>query len=354
MTNSIDREKLLGFLFSELDEEERRTLEERFFDDEGLFYEIMELEDELVDRYVGGDLPADERARFEKSLAAFPERREKVLNATALRTYVEEEAEDEKAAAPVAAATPTLWERISDFFSFRMPVMQYATAALLLLLTGGMVFLIYERVRLDTEMADIRDEQQKRLEEIERQEQDLERKLREIERRERELGNVQTDGPEVETPAGTPDNAELERVRKEKRKAVEEQKRLRDRIEEMKRRRTVPPPRAPRATEPPRPVIATITLLPLTGSKGPSGGGVGTVRADAGTIVATFQVPADPEAETYTVTYKGSTLARDVRPKDGTITVRISTRILSASEDNLIYLTGDNGRRITYGIRLQD
>lgn len=80
----IDREAALRYLFGEGTEAEREALERRFFEDESNAEEVEILENELVDAYVAGRLPADERGRFEKAYLSSAERAAKVHFARAL------------------------------------------------------------------------------------------------------------------------------------------------------------------------------------------------------------------------------------------------------------------------------
>lgn len=80
----IERNAALRYLFGEGTEAEREALERRFFEDESMAEEVEILENELVDAYVAGRLPADERARFEKAYLSSTERTAKVHFARAL------------------------------------------------------------------------------------------------------------------------------------------------------------------------------------------------------------------------------------------------------------------------------
>ena len=94
MTNAdskINEAEIKRYLYNEMTDDERARIEEEFFDDDELFFEVVSLENELVDFYARGKFPAAELARFERSLEALPERRAKIANAVALQSHIEAE-----------------------------------------------------------------------------------------------------------------------------------------------------------------------------------------------------------------------------------------------------------------------
>ena len=113
LNETVQLEEMKRYLFGELSEKEREKLEDRFFEDSDYFYELTELENELVDKYAQGKLKGSELTRFEQSLARSPDRREKIANARAIRTLIIDE---KPALIPIA----TLGERISNFFGFKI------------------------------------------------------------------------------------------------------------------------------------------------------------------------------------------------------------------------------------------
>jgi TolA-binding protein len=350
MTDSMDREKLKSFLFFELNDDERQALEERFFEDETLFYELMELENELVDRYVGEDLTDADRTRFERSLESSPERREKVANATALHAFI---AEETSAAAAVRTETAepgeSLWAKIAAFFTFKMPVMQYATAALLLLLTGGMAFLIYERVNLGNRLADLENERRQQLEELQRRENELDERLKRIEQREKDLQNqLRNDNGQTNDV-----DRKLEELQEEKQKTESEQNRIRDESEKLKRNRDAPSGANKRAPGPPKPTITTILLTPYVGSRGGPNDKIPEIDPEVTSVSANLQIPKEAADVTYTVTFNGAAVKQNVKPEGGTLNVTVSTAGLTPGVDNLIRAVGSNGRRITYVFRVK-
>ena len=68
----------MQYLQGTLSDEERSRLEERYFSDDAEFEEIEIAEEELIDRYVRGELSEVERNQFETTLAASPRLTERV------------------------------------------------------------------------------------------------------------------------------------------------------------------------------------------------------------------------------------------------------------------------------------
>ena len=76
------------YLLGDLPESEQITLEQRYFSDEQLFEQIVQVENELNDKYVRGLLPSATREQFEKHYLAHPKRRERASFAESLATKV--------------------------------------------------------------------------------------------------------------------------------------------------------------------------------------------------------------------------------------------------------------------------
>ena len=84
-TESESDDTLIQYLRGELAEEERNRVEEAYFGDDRLHERLLMLEDQWIDSYVSGQLPPDERERFERWLRISPERQRRVDFAEALR-----------------------------------------------------------------------------------------------------------------------------------------------------------------------------------------------------------------------------------------------------------------------------
>lgn len=84
-----DPRKLDGYLLGHLSDEESDALEVRLLHDRRFFDLAEAAEDDLVDRYVRGELKPDDRKRFERHLLPSDRLRERVATARALRSWTE-------------------------------------------------------------------------------------------------------------------------------------------------------------------------------------------------------------------------------------------------------------------------
>ncbi|MEZ5345527.1 MAG: hypothetical protein R2681_08235 [Pyrinomonadaceae bacterium] len=342
-------EEMKRFVFHELSGEEREMLEERFFLDEDFFYDLLELENGLVDDFARGRLKGNDLKRFEASLERSEERRQKVANAIALNSLIKEEKQTETRDSVVT--DPTLWEKITAFFTFKLPAMQYAAAALLFLLLGGMSFLFYERVRLNQELANYR-EDQKNIEKLKNQERELQNKLNEIQQREKDL-QKQIDNKEGE---GEILNSQLESEKAEKQRLQNEI----DRLKKLQENNPLPPQQRETPDQPPQPTIATVILSPFIGGRGDGNGGIKTVKLNPNlnNISVTLQFPKDTTAELFLVKFGGRNIASNRKPgttKSGIkfITVMIPANQFSIGKENTISVFGNTGVSYEFILKVQ-
>jgi len=91
-----DDERALRYLLDELPGGERDVFEEEYFADDDTHAALRATEDELIDAYCAGTLPAERARRFEERYLATPEGRERVAFAQSLARY----AAAQKAPAP--------------------------------------------------------------------------------------------------------------------------------------------------------------------------------------------------------------------------------------------------------------
>lgn len=145
MSRQTDPEQLMKrFLLGTSSEEERTLLEERFFADDAQFEEIQILEDELIDRYVRDELPADDRARFEQRILKSAALRERVEFAKLFKTKIAESNVVEQPAVLVASEPARLgwWQSLSGSAWFMPPQMALA-ASLVILLAGSTALILF-------------------------------------------------------------------------------------------------------------------------------------------------------------------------------------------------------------------
>jgi len=113
-------QELVRYLLGEFDEREAERLDEASFVNDRIAARLRDVENDLVDAYVGGTLPAETRARFERSYLASPHRRRKVAFAKRFLTVI-----DRAAPSSLPGKTPS---------RFAMPLL--AAAASLLIACG--------------------------------------------------------------------------------------------------------------------------------------------------------------------------------------------------------------------------
>jgi len=134
-SREINDQLLKRYLLGELPAGEQRRLEEMFFSDAPAFERLSALEDDLIDDYVCDDLSASQREKFEKHFLVSPERRERLDLAQALVAAVSEQSK------PIAAAQPAApwWETVLDFLRLQNPTFRFAlvAASLVILVSYG-------------------------------------------------------------------------------------------------------------------------------------------------------------------------------------------------------------------------
>jgi hypothetical protein len=147
MTEKTTEQQIKSYLLGELSESEVEQLEESLFADDEMFSEIQAVEMSLVDGYVRNELPHDERERFETEYLVTPERRQKISQAKLFHNEL-------NALRPM----PEISEERSDWLSqifgtWRLPAMQYASAALVFLLAISTGWLFYDNWKTRNELA---------------------------------------------------------------------------------------------------------------------------------------------------------------------------------------------------------
>ncbi len=334
-TDQINQAEMKRFLFHELSETEHEAFEERFFADGDFIFELTDLENELVDRYALGKMSAAESTRFEKGLQKSPERRKKIANFVALQKFIAEQKS--------VVFQPTLREKIAGFFYVQKNLIQYATAALMILLMVGVGILLYERASVADELARLRDEQNQRTGELERQENALKEQIKQAQEREQNLQK------ELENKNGQTQilNEQIEREKSEK-------LRLEGKLEILRKEKAKSPIEKSKEPQPQSPIIAT--LLPYSGGKG--GGDdtkVITIKPNMEKIKLSLKIPTESTAETFDAKLNSENIANDLKPfrsKSGNrvLFITLTTKKLDETE-HAVTLDG-NGETVRYFFRL--
>ena len=89
MTDQSNDSKLLtAYLLGELSDAEQEAIEVRYFTDDALFEQLLDIEDELIERDARGQISDSERRRLERHFLKSPARRKRLRFAEALLRHV--------------------------------------------------------------------------------------------------------------------------------------------------------------------------------------------------------------------------------------------------------------------------
>jgi hypothetical protein len=145
----VDGELFFSSLLGDLPQEERARFEDQYLSDAELFEELANTENDLVDSYVRGELSGGEGRRFELEYFKSPQRREKVDFARALNQV---SALEQRA---VAGQSRSVWNKIWSVFSVqqRMPQWSLVAAAIVVLASGSWLMLQNQQLRVGLHQA---------------------------------------------------------------------------------------------------------------------------------------------------------------------------------------------------------
>ncbi len=124
-----DDQLLVRYLLGELPDDDASDLEQAVLTDGGLFEQLRAIEDDLVDAYVRGELSGRERQLFESRFLATAEGRSRVAMARGLVAAVD------RRPAPIASGE-TLWQRVGRLRLPPVRTPRLAWAAVLVLAVG--------------------------------------------------------------------------------------------------------------------------------------------------------------------------------------------------------------------------
>jgi hypothetical protein len=137
--NTINKDDpMIRYLLGEIPDEERDRFEELYFQDNALHERLQALEEELVDSYVRGKLEGDRRRRFEQRYLATAEGRERVAFAQTLTEYIS------KTPPKNQSAWHPWWGSLLTLFQSRSPAFRIALAAAALVILL-LPFWVYRR-----------------------------------------------------------------------------------------------------------------------------------------------------------------------------------------------------------------
>jgi len=196
ITAPLSEQHIRQYLLGELSEQEQVEIEDRAFADQEVLQEVQAVEQELIDDYVSGDIPEQKRSAFETHFLASAERRKKVAFARSLAAVVNE---TPSSVASVEAA-PSWRDKLAAFFSSPSMAYSFAAVSLLLFVVGS--WLVVDRIRLRSELAQLRSAQESQLAQNRQLHLDL---ANERVRNEELIANRDTQSP-APTPEIQPEN----------------------------------------------------------------------------------------------------------------------------------------------------
>lgn len=168
------------YLMGEMSERESDEFEEKYFDDDVLFGELLDAEDRLIDDYRRGRLSSDERERFEQRFLTLPDRRREVEFA---RLLAESLAERHKADLPAPNAEPAPQRRpllslpLFSWLSASWPAPGWALALIALIMILGSTWAALKTSRLQDQLDQNQARQAQQLEQARNERASLEEDL---------------------------------------------------------------------------------------------------------------------------------------------------------------------------------
>lgn len=131
---------LQHYLLGKLGEPEREALAERYFIDEKLFDELLEVENELFDQYARDELSPAEKKQFAEYIHGLPDGVFKLATATALAKLSATEQSGVSVSSRETTASGSWWQTISGFFFSKQLASQYVLGGAILI---AFVFVVY-------------------------------------------------------------------------------------------------------------------------------------------------------------------------------------------------------------------
>jgi hypothetical protein len=147
---------LRHYLLDELDEQEREALAERYFIDEELFDELLEVENELFDQYASDELSPTEKKQFAGYIQSLPDGVFKLAAAQTLSRAAASEKTSTSVREVKSIQSVSLWQSIRNLFFGRQFVFQYALAGALLIALVAVAYLYIHQRQLQKENEQLR------------------------------------------------------------------------------------------------------------------------------------------------------------------------------------------------------
>jgi hypothetical protein len=143
---SEDEKTAIRYLLGELAEGERDRFEERLFEDENFSLFLDDVENDLIDEYLRGELDFDAKRRFE---AVYLKNEDRLRKLEAARILHKELFEPAPATLVSTVEEKSFLQKARDFFRFPKAVPAFGLAALLLLFLIGGLWISNQREERD-------------------------------------------------------------------------------------------------------------------------------------------------------------------------------------------------------------
>jgi anti-sigma factor RsiW len=159
--DALNEDLIVRYLLGDLPEERLTEIEDRAFRDPEYLQEILAVESDLIDGYVRNELSDSERRLFQSRFLVSAERRQKVEFARNLTRVLPETTVAEREGRPaIDRGRIGLWGSITALLSGLRPMERFALAAAAVLIVIGGSWLATETVRLRTRVGRLQAQQQ--------------------------------------------------------------------------------------------------------------------------------------------------------------------------------------------------
>jgi type II secretory pathway pseudopilin PulG len=198
LSGQVDREEIrVRYLLGKLSEQERVSLEERFFSNDQEFEELEAAETELIDQYLRSELSSADRTQFEKTLIASPRlaKRVQIGNILASRLSAIEHSENLGARQhtltqkKTSASNLSWWKKLFGPQSSLSPA--FAVSLVLILAAGVLVTVVWMKYRDESRRLSAETQQrielEKQIAELKSRSDQLDQNLQQVIREKEEL-----------------------------------------------------------------------------------------------------------------------------------------------------------------------
>lgn len=158
MEPPYENERLIRrYLLGDVTAEEQREIEQRLFSDEHSLAQANRIENELIDEYVSGELTGESKSQFERHFMNAPDRRESVVFARALNSYVSAKADPDSSLNVVSSSLKRSRFHLLPAVTTRAPfILQASLVIVAAVFCTLLVWMFLDRVQLRTQLEQAR------------------------------------------------------------------------------------------------------------------------------------------------------------------------------------------------------